>query len=413
MKRLLIIVSCINCFLATVAGQETTVKEQQVTGQQPVTELSASAQSQTKSGTLLFFYRLGRTIETALMKGIDSTYLELYDRSWRFALTATGNGVYNTINMSDMPSNSNVNIDLRSSPSIGLGFSAAWHSIQFNYSWDVMFRRSRKFDFAILNRAWGIEFTHHVNTNIYGRLDVQNDMTYDINYGDLEIATTFLSMYFIFNSDEYSTSSALRQSYRQKKSAGSFYLQAQYLGTNITSTGDPLTYTMNSLKSTEIHQAAVSAGYGYNYTPNNGKFLLHISAAPMAIVFNRTILTFYYPLTIDNEKFDITLQQVIDPKHWLYITGTARVAFSWDINEWCYFAGNAQFYNMRFNSKKTETLALKINTWEWNANITFGARFGISRKKMKTILEQYDEDRKNNPRKDDILDWVDKKISKH
>lgn len=375
------------------------------------------------SGSMLFFYRLGRIIETFLMKGIDSTYLQLYNRSWKLAFTTNVTGIHSKLNLSNLPYYSETGaltqydevIKLQSAPSVGMGFAAAWHTIQFNYSWDILYRRSSKFDFAILNRAWGIEFMRHVYTNIYGPVsDAQSD-NYPIQKGDIQVATSFLSAYFIFNSEKYSTYSALRQSYIQKKSAGSLYLQAQYLGSHITALNPELIERMNYLNDIELHQAAISAGYGYNYTPNQGKFLLHISAAPMAILFNRTILTYTYSFINEETKQEdsFKINKIIAPKHWFYLTGTARVAFSWDINEWCYLAGNAQFYNLRFNSVKDDDLQMKINTWEWNANLSFGARFGFSRNKMRKVLEQYDAEKALNPGKGDILDWVEKLINKH
>lgn len=366
-------------------------------------------------GPIMFFYRLGRIIEHFLVKGIDTTYLQLHNHSWRLAFTTVGTGIYNTLNIKEIPKYPDASLNLRSSPSVGLGFAVAWHTIQFNYSWDVLYRRTRKLDFAILNRAWGIELTHHVNTNINGILNANNTQT-PIKNSDVEIATTFLSAYFIFNSEQYSTNAALRQSYIQKKSAGSFYLQAQYLGTKMSFTEPTLSSKMEEMKNYEVHQAAVSAGYGYNYTPNEGKFLLHISAAPMAIVFNRTILTFTQKQSIVGERYkkEITLQKVIDPKLWIYITGTARVSATWNVNDWFYIAGNAQFNNMRFNSKKDEDLSfiLQMNTWEWNANLTIGARFGISREKMYKALERYEAEKKVTPHKDDILDWVEHLLNK-
>ncbi len=372
------------------------------------------------SDGMLFFYRMARIIESFLMKGIDSTYLGLYDHSWKLAFTNTETGIHSTMNLNDIWSYNrgirySEKIQINPAPSVGLGFAAAWHTIQFNYSWDVLYRRSSKLDLAILNRAWGIEFMRHVNTNVYGTLtDFSTNNGYEIEKGDMEFATSFVSAYFIFNSERYSTYSALRQSYIQKKSAGSFYLQAQYLGSHMTANDTELIKKMNDLENIEIHQAAVSAGYGYNYTPNQGKFLLHVSAAPMAILFNRTILTYLWEIPNDDGS---TLyyrdNQIINPKHWFYITGTARMAFSWNINEWCYLAGNAQFYNLRFDSEKNEDMRMKINTWEWNATITFGARFGFSRKKMAKVLQQYDAYKAANPGKDDVIDWVEKLINKH
>lgn len=365
-----------------------------------------------KSNALLFFYRLGRFIDGFLTKGIDTSYLELNDRAWKLALTNSEVGIHNTFALTSISELGNVNMKLYSSPSVALGFEAAYHTIQFNYSWDVLHRRTQRLTFNIITRAWSLEYVRYSNTNLQGYIDaVGTEGKVMVKNGDMEAYSSFLSIYFMFNSDKYSGYNAIRQSFVQKKSAGSFYLQAQYFGSKLTTHSEALLANVNSVYSIDVHQAAVSAGYGYNYTPNKGRFLLHVSAAPMLIVFNRALVSFRYPVRInENETQNIDLTRILKPQNF-YLTGTARVALSWNINQWVFLSGNAQFYNHRLRGEVDEN-NMKMSTWNWNANLSIGVRFGVSRKRISAILEEYDRAVAPN-KKRDVLDWLEGVMNKH
>lgn len=365
-----------------------------------------------KSSALMFFYRLGRFIDGFLTKGIDTSYLELNDRAWKLALTNSEVGIHNTMNLTNFSELGNVDMKLYSAPSVALGFEAAYHTIQFNYSWDVLHRRAQRLTFNMITRAWSLEYVRYSNTNLQGYIDaVGTEGKVMVKNGDMEAYSSFLSIYFMFNSDKYSGYNAIRQSFVQKKSAGSFYLQAQYFGSKLTTHSEALLANVNSVYSVDVHQAAVSAGYGYNYTPNRGKFLLHVSAAPMLIVFNRALVSFRYPVKInEKETQNIDLTRILKPQNF-YVTGTARVALSWNINEWVFLSGNAQFYNHRLRGEVDDN-NMKMSTWNWNANLSIGVRFGVSRKRISAILEEYDRTVAPN-KKRDVLDWLEGVMNKH
>ena len=100
----------------------------------------------------------------------------------------------------------------------------------------------------------------------------------------------------------------------------------------------------------------------------------------------------------DSSIHYIEVQREIKPRVPVYVTGTARLAAVYYINQRFVLAFNANFNNIRFSSdnniiKPVETSAnidemwrgeqasLKMNNISWNATITFGVRFGLLKKR--------------------------------
>ena len=53
---------------------------------------------------------------------------------------------------------------------------------------------------------------------------------------------------------------------------------------------------------------------------------------------------------------------------------------------------------------------MRSNTWEWSANVMFGVRFGMDKKKSVKMLEDFDAH--SNERKRDMIDWVEKLLNR-
>lgn len=87
------------------------------------------------------------------------------------------------------------------------------------------------------------------------------------------------------------------------------------------------------LKQIKLYQASIGFGYGYNYTPNNGKFLFHISAAPVLVFINKGLITANtYIMIQDSSIHRMEVQREIKPRVPVYVTGTARLAAVYHIN---------------------------------------------------------------------------------
>lgn len=69
----------------------------------------------------------------------------------------------------------------------------------------------------------------------------------------------------------------------QKVSAGSVLFYSNF-ARNILSLQSPLVQArFGGIERMEFSSAAVGLGYGYNFTPNSGRLLFHLSAVPMLV----------------------------------------------------------------------------------------------------------------------------------
>ena len=112
--------------------------------------------------------------------------------------------------------------------------------------------------------------------------------TSDIEAGYNTLSTLLISLYYQFNGRRFSLASALNAKYLQKHSAGGFYIKGNFLRNNFTCDNNGKnTMILGDREWYKTYQFCLGAGYGYNWTPNQGKFLLHFAAAPMLSLYNR------------------------------------------------------------------------------------------------------------------------------
>lgn len=92
-------------------------------------------------------------------------------------------------------------------------------------------------------------------------------------------------VHYVFNSRHFCYS-ASRTAFRvQKRSAGSFIALADYYQTRAYFKDGIL---LHSAERFRVGKGAIGLGYGYNYTPNEGKLLVHLSLIPSANFYSRS-----------------------------------------------------------------------------------------------------------------------------
>jgi len=184
---------------------------------------------------------------------------------------------------------------------------------------------------------------------------------------------------------------AFKQSFIQRKSAGSVLAYIDFRYSDLAFNNESYMTQAGGLHNLEMYQVALGVGYGYNYTPNNGKFLLHLSLMPMLSVFNQTIMTgdsrmFWHN---EDENYNLVFSRKIKGRYPFFFTGMARLALVWNINDRFVMALTGVCNNIRFRMQDKmfeidrEDLDLKYNTvvngsimtWDWKANVFFGVRF--------------------------------------
>lgn len=167
------------------------------------------------------------------------------------------------------------------------------------------------------------------------------------------VSQTMLSAngYYAFNHRRFSYPAALSQTYRQRRSAGSWMLAASFWGGSIK-TGGSEAFGSQPLD-LHIQLVGIGGGYGHNFVVGN-RWLFHISALPTFIVYSRN------RMETDSEarRMDYHFPEVI-------ITSRGAVVYHFKR----YFTGMsmvASFLNIGDPDK------LEISNAKWRGRLFFG-----------------------------------------
>ena len=323
------------------------------------------------------------------MKNVDPNYLMLPQHRFRIAISGDWGSVYTSMHCNDIPYYENVYMSFGSNVAPKLGLVFSYRNTNIGYSVDL-FRGYSNFKFSILQNGFGIELFRRKTTFSGGAIESSGTGgKLEVGSGDIATTTFFLSGYVALNRRKFSMPAAFNASFIQRKSAGSALIVADFIYSRMALLSDALVSRTGGVNEMELYQIAIGAGYGYNYTPNKGKFLLHVSATPMLAVLNRMIITgddrMFMP---DEAGYNLILSRKIKPEFPVYITGQAKVALAYNISPRFVLAFNTVVNNIRFKAKdrmiatgSTSTLTdnpeirMRTMTWDWNAVLYFGVRF--------------------------------------
>ena len=374
-------------------------------------------ESQKTNKGLLFFFRTGNWVDNYLRKGIDTSYIDLPEHSWRLALTGSTIGINSTI--TNNTTNDTIKLLNRTTPSMNLGFNVGFRGFGVGYSWDMLDTYAQQLNLTFGAKYLGLDFFIQTSTNISTSLAFGDGKKTKLTQDNIVITNASLSLWYAMNAKHYSHQAAVKQSYIQKKSAGSLLLHLSYMSSQIglsdtlkiakDAQSPLLPSLMSGMSDMTTRQVAVGLGYGINYTPNKGKFLLHASAAAMLVAYS--VNTISYDLSdsilanLPSGKPMYTLQSAY-PVHF---TGNVRVALSWEVNEWVHLSAWAVGDHLRFHSKETangNTLAL--SNWDWKVQVTMGVRFGAGRDRVQRALEgvESQEPRVESHKKSRLPQWL-------
>ena len=335
------------------------------------------------------FYRIGRWTDNYLMQGLDTNYIALPEHSWHVSLNSAMVGIHSDYASYNDDLWGTLVLHMRSTPSVELGFNAGYRGFGFGYSWDLLHAYSTNLNISLGSKSMGLEFMRQVSTNLQGSIELQNypDIDGTLSPGFFWITNTYLSAWYALNSKHYNHNAAIKQSYIQRRTAGSLLLSLSYLSTDLSVhdsvkfDGIPVvSILLDGVTRMVTHQVSVGLGYGINYTPNNGKVVLHAAAFAQLVCFSINQVSVGLP---DSLALPAEPYFNIKPHFPVHVTGTIRAAVSWEINKWVHLSAWGQVNNLRFNSSKDELTVLKMSNWNWQAHLTLGVRFGAGKERVR------------------------------
>ena len=356
--------------------------------------------NKTKGKGLDWCYRTALKVDRFLQRGIDTSYIGLPEHSWRVALNSgiiginSNFGAENVMHPFDPDSTYNLYFNLRTKPSVNLGFNIGLRGFGFGYSWDLMDSRAKTLNFSFGGKYIGVEFLRQSSSNIrasIGNNELEADPTEEPLY--FMITNTTLSVWYALNSAHYSHNAAIKQSYIQRKSAGSLLVQIHYASTQLD-LDERLHEVIGNIYGCETHQVGIGLGYGINYTPNKGKVLLHASAMAQLICVSHNLISQFeeVPISVGGKDTIATIYALyrVPSRYPVHVTGTMRAAVSWEINKWVHLSAWGQANNTRFMAQ-TWGADVNLRNWNWQANLSVAVRLGAGNDRIRKRLgdEEY------------------------
>lgn len=344
--------------------------------------------------SFLWYYKTSQWIDNYLFHGLDTNYINFPEHSFKVAFTSGIVGLNSTIQSEtgavDYPYIQLIN---DSRPSLDLGFQVGFRSFGFGYSWDALHAYSQKLNFSFGSKSIGLDFSLNRSSNINTAIALGNDKA-GIPGDLVKISNARLTVWYALNSAHYSHNAAVKQGFIQRKTAGSLLLNLKYMSSNVElldtlrlSNDLPpiLSLLMRDMTAIQTRQISVGIGYGINYTPNNGKVVLHLSANALLVCYSVNTISYFTPDSIA-ENLPGEPMYTIKPSFPVHVTGNVRAAVSWEINKWVHLNVYAYGGNIRFKSAENSYM---LSNWEWQARATIGVRFGASRDKAHRALAKY------------------------
>ncbi|MBO5618858.1 MAG: DUF4421 family protein [Paludibacteraceae bacterium] len=338
-----------------------------------------------------------------MLQGVDTNYITLPEHSWRLAYTNATVGVNSMITSTEEVSGGDqiyYGLGYRSTPSVDLGFNVGYRGFGFGYSWDALHAYAQRLSFSLGSKFIGIDFSIQTSTNLRTTLHVGDIAQMPVNANNAVITNANLSIWYALNSPRYSHQAAVKQSYIQRKTAGSPLLFLSYmssqvqlgdslkLGNEYSSASTPA--LMSGVTALRTRQIAVGIGYGINYTPNKGKVILHASAAALLVTYSVNLVSFSLPDSVAEGLPDEPMYN-LNPSYPVHVTGNMRAAVSWEINKWVHLSAWATADHIRFRSNWTANdNYLSLKNWNWKVQLTIGVRLGAGYDRVQRALIEYD-----------------------
>lgn len=317
--------------------------------------------------------KVGAFLDDVAIEGVDTNYLSLPKYGWKLSVTTDFAGINTKVKGSNIPTYGNIKVNAHSELNGQTTLAFGYRGLSARYSFDLAHGYSRDLNIGALGNALGIEFRSHSTEGLKGTLDASaTEGNLPLHKGDTKLNATIINGYYVFNHRHYSLPAAMQQSLNQRRSAGSITAYALFMSAKLEAKNTQMSTMLGGIRKIEFYQAAVGLGYGYNFTPNQGRLLIHVSAAPLLVFFNKNFLTADTAIPLpDGTIYSTSISKEVEAKHRYFLTGVARTSINYNISD-RFFVSTAVLVNdIRFNSSS----GVKLSMDDWIVNGSVGLRF--------------------------------------
>lgn len=350
----------------------------------------------------------------------DSTYVALPEHEWMVFSSFNGNAskYHLRVPMPDMADEWGEDI-LAEHPNLrdmdlytydmdlhhnnmSVSVGVAYRTIRLKYSFNVTKGNDKQFTAESLGSRFGFMVNYrktkrmkgdmyNVMTGFYSLMadidqpvgDVIKEGTAPIEdrYNDYQLL--HLQAHYVFNYKRFSYSAGRSASRIQKKSAGSPIALIDFYQSH-AKFADKFIVGVNERYKT--WKFAIGGGYGYNFTPNAGKLLIHASALPTINILRHSSYrtTFVYPENYDQmsevakanyqknlEDTEEQVKDMVDRTPKVTLNFTARLSATWNIDKHFVLGAFGSLQHSNFINKKDYSIRENF----YSGSVWLGYRF--------------------------------------
>ena len=298
----------------------------------------------------------------------DTFYVARPQETWTFRAKVDGFGEMMHLRFADMAGNKG-NYYLNADPKITLGIMANYRGISASFSLSPSKILSDISDMMsainYYNNTFGIDFTFEKVNAFRGRTNLQSK-THKLSSAT-NMRQLAITGYYVFNGKRFSLPAVFNSTWVQKRSAGSFLVQAAF-NTGRVKIGDDLETNADVLSipnRIDMNSFAIGAGYGYNLVAGK-HWLLHGTAQPSLMVWQNYKLH----TTETNTETGATAEEVnkMDTGRLnFFIVGRLGAIYSWER----YFIGLTSVIQ---HSKSGKDSDFALRDTQWQVRAFFGWR---------------------------------------
>lgn len=207
----------------------------------------------------------------------------------KLRLNQTGNGIHAKGTVNDIYSKA----DLRTSNKTTISLAAIYRGLSVGMSINpaklIGVYKDYEFNLNYYSSKISLDASYQRSSTLAG--DIERNGLQRLESGDISMKVLNLAGYYTFNHRRFSYPAAFNQSYIQQRSAGSWLAGFSYQGGSIKTT-DELKEKNPNAPEVRIYTGhfGIGGGYGYNWVLGK-KWLLHFSALPTFVVYNRNNFT--------------------------------------------------------------------------------------------------------------------------
>ncbi|MBR3432061.1 MAG: DUF4421 family protein [Bacteroidaceae bacterium] len=320
-----------------------------------LTALTATAQKRTFRQKLA---RLDSTLSARYYKiPYDSNYVTRPDGRWtlKVRVNQTGNKFHTKGTVNDITHKADLGTSHKTTISLGASYRGLSAAFSLNPAKIKGIYNDYELNLNYYSSRISLDFSYQRSESLSGDV-IRNGEPRRMEEGDVKMKVINVAGYYAFNHRKFSFPAAFNQNYIQRRSAGSWLAGISYQGGSINTLDELKERSPEAPEVTiKFGHLGIGGGYGYNLVLGK-KWLLHLSALPTFVVYNRN------KLIVNGEE-----REVSHMRFHMIFNERAAVVYNFSSR---YFAGAT----LVMNNSVFDNSAVTINQNKWRARAFVGVR---------------------------------------